>query len=202
MEKKDTKIERRFYELPVKIETRDGNTESRTVVGSAAVFDKWSNPMGGWFREKIDRHAFDNVLDQDTVALFNHDTNLILARNSAKTLKLSVDDKVLRYEFEAPNTTAGNDLLENIRNGNISSSSFAFTVKTEQWSKSDSPDLEEDRTIIEVDQLIDVSPVVFPAYPDTSVAKRSFDAFQKENNPKSSDLELRKAKLSLSKHSI
>ena len=58
MEKKDTKIERRFYELPVKIETRDGNTESRTVVGYAAVFDKWSNPMGGWFREKIDRNHY------------------------------------------------------------------------------------------------------------------------------------------------
>ena len=202
MEKKDTKIERRFYELPVKIETRDGNTESRTVVGYAAVFDKWSNSMGDWFREKIDRHAFDNVLDQDTVALFNHDANLVLARNSANTLKLSVDDTGLRYEFEAPNTTAGNDLLENIRNGNVSHSSFAFSVKTEQWGKSESPDVEEDRTIVEVDQLIDVSPVVFPAYPDTSVAKRSFDEYQKKNKSKSSDLEIRKAKLSLSKHSL
>jgi len=176
----ENRTERRVYEMPVNIETREGDEDSRTITGYAAVFDKWSDPIYGWFREKIDPAAFDKVLDQDTVALFNHDKNFVLARNN-KTLKLSVDTTGLRYEFEAPNTTLGNDLLENIRLGNIAKSSFAFTTKRAEWIKSAQEGLEEDRVILEVEQLIDVSPVTFPAYPDASVAAREYEGYCTEH---------------------
>jgi len=207
----ESRVERRIFTLPVGIETREGKEDSRTVVGYAAVFDKWSAPIYGWFREKIAPTAFDKVLDQDTVCLFNHDKNLILARNNA-TLKLSVDKTGLRYEFEAPNTSLGNDLLENIRLKNITKSSFAFTTKSAEWTKSEEEGLEEDRTILEVEDLIDVSPVTFPAYPDASVdmvAKREFESYCKENRESeenmpevNTDFEITKAKLRLRKHSV
>ena len=207
-QQQDTRVERRFFELPVEIETREGKP-SRHVYGYAAVFNKWSAPIAGWFREKIDPHAFDNVLDQDTVALFNHDQNLVLARNNT-TLKLSVDETGLRYEFDAPNTTAGNDLIENIRLGNIKSSSFAFTVKRAEWAKNTDKegDVEEDRTILEVENLIDVSPVTFPAYPDAIVASREYQNYcnrereEVPNEESTPDLEIEKEKLKLIKHSI
>jgi len=176
------KVERRYINLPVSIEQRDGDNESRTISGYAAVFNTWSDPIM-WFREKIDPAAFNDVLSQDTVALFNHDRNVVLARNNA-TLKLSIDDKGLRYEFEAPNTTAGNDLLENVRLKNITSSSFQFSVKRAEWAKNtEDNDIEEDRTILEVERLIDVSPVTFPAYPDATVdvAKREHEAYCTEH---------------------
>ena len=150
------------------------------------------------------------MLNQDTVALFNHDKNLILARNN-KTLKLSVDATGLRYEFESPDTSAGNDLLENLRLGNIRNSSFAFTVLTVEWTKNSDPniDVEEERTIKEIETLIDVSPVTFPAYPDATVAKREYQSYCESHREKSgkkppvpSDFEIRKAKLRLKKHSI
>ena len=168
----DNRQERRYFTLPVTIEKREGTEESRTIVGYAAVFNKFSAPIYGWFREKIDPQAFNNVLNQDTVCLFNHDKNLVLARNNA-TLKLSVDATGLKYEFEATNTSAGNDLLENVRLGNITKSSFAFITKRAEWTKSEEEGLEEDRTILEVETLIDVSPVTFPA---SSLASINFSA--------------------------
>lgn len=201
----ESRVERRVFVLPVQIETREGDTDSRTVYGYAAVFDKWSDPIYGWFREKIDPAAFNNVLNQDTVCLFNHDRNLVLARNNS-TLKLTVDATGLRYEFEAPNTTAGNDLLENIRLGNITKSSFAFTTKRAVWVKSEEEGLDEDRTILEVETLIDVSPVTFPAYPDASVATREYESYcaehrEKEEDTKSVSIQTLEDELELLKYS-
>jgi len=176
--------EQRFYlfdDANISIEKREDGTESRKVVGYAAVFDKWSRNFSSWFREKIDREAFKETDMSDTVALFNHNSDKLLAR-AGGTLKLSVDEIGLRYEFEAPNTTAGNDLLENIRRGDVRGSSFAFTVKEDEWTESESDQVEEDRIIRSIGMLYDVGPVTFPAYPDTIVAgkKRSFEEHREE----------------------
>jgi HK97 family phage prohead protease len=106
---------------------------------------------------------------------------MLLARTGSGTLTLSVDERGLRYEFDAPNTTAGNDLLEMLKRGDVSQSSFAFTVKDEKWDevKAEMPI----RTITKVKRLYDVSPVTYPAYPDTTVAKRSLDAAKKQEQP-------------------
>lgn len=180
----ENRIEVRFIDLPVEIETREDGKESRKIVGYAAVFNKWSETLFGYFREKINPNAFSEVMDDDAFALFNHDRNLVLARNKT-TLSLSVDKKGLRYEFEAPNNTAGNDLIESLKRGDIKQSSFSFVVKEVLWAKTTSNDknIDEDRTIMKIERLIDISPVTFPAYTETSakVAKRSHDDFYEEN---------------------
>jgi HK97 family phage prohead protease len=154
--------------------------ESRKVEGYALVFDKETRL--GWFTEKIDRNALDGADMADVRALFNHDANIVLARTVSKTLTLEVDDKGLKYSFDMPNTTAGNDLLELIRRGDVSQSSFAFTVKEQQWIERSG---EEDmRVITKIDALYDVSPVTYPAYADTTVAARSKEAAQNETKPK------------------
>jgi HK97 family phage prohead protease len=114
----------------------------------------------------------------DVVATFNHNFDHVLARSSSGTLNLSVDENGLKYTFEAPNTTAGNDLLENVRNGNIKGSSFMFTVKEQTWKYTEDDEADE-RTIEKVGSLIELGPVTMPAYPDTSAAKRSHE----ENKP-------------------
>jgi uncharacterized protein len=163
--------ERRFYSQPLSIETREGS-ESRTITGYAAKFNSDSEDFGGWI-ERIDIKAFENVLNDDAVALFNHDPNLILARNKVN-LTLSVDEVGLKYSFESPNTTAGNDLLENIRLGNVRQSSFAFTTSSVKWEEPSDRSKPSIRTIMKVARLYDVSPVTYPAYPDTTVGARSF----------------------------
>ena len=80
----------------------------------------------------------------------------------------------LKYEFDAPKTALGNELLEMLRRNDISASSFAFTVANggDAWEKRDGKYY---RTIKKIDRLFDVSPVYNPAYSETTVACRSFD---------------------------
>jgi HK97 family phage prohead protease len=178
-QKKVSNIETRTF----KAQELRADGESRRVEGYAAVFGSESENLG-WFTEEIAPGAFDDVMRDDVRALYNHDENLILARTRSGTLELSLDGKGLRYAFEAPNTTAGNDLLESIRRGDITQSSFGFRVKDDRWENSE---VEENgnkmtktkRTIVKLERLYDVSPVTFPAYPDTEVARRSLEAATK-----------------------
>lgn len=202
----NNKKEKRVYISQV--ELRAAGEDSRTITGYACKFNVWSRSLG-WFKEKIDPGAFDEIdwSKQDVKAFFNHDQNLILARanENVDTLKLEVDSVGLKYTFEAPNTTAGNDLLENVRNKNVQHSSFAFMVKVDQWEEKEEGDSE--RTIIKFAEIGDISPVVDPAYLDTQVdvAKRSFDEFKKTHNPDNQDdsepeTEQRERTLELMKH--
>lgn len=173
--------ERRFFSSDISVEVRDDKPNSRTITGYAAVFNKDSENFG-WFIERIAPGAFSDVLQNDTVALFNHDPNYPLARNGVN-LTLSEDDYGLKYRFDAPDTTVGNDLLANVRSGVIKQSSFAFTVAEEKWEEKDGPEPSV-RTITKVKRLYDVSPVTYPAYPDTTVAARSHESIKNQNNPK------------------
>ncbi len=146
----------------------------KKVKGYAAVFNSLSEDLGG-FREKINRNAFDNVLDDDVVAVFNHDMNMVLGRSSSGTLKLSVDERGLFTEIDMPNTTLGNDLIELVERGDISKMSFGFYVDRDAWIESETDFVRE---VKEVKRLIDVSLVTKPAYNDTSVAVRSLDKYR------------------------
>lgn len=170
------KTEIRYYSNISKSEIRSGGKNSRTVIGYALKFGVLSQDLGGFF-EKIDSRALENADLSDVVALFNHDNNLILARTSSNTLKLEIDSVGLRYEFEAPNTTAGNDLLENINRGDITGSSFRFIVEEDTWDQAGKVPV---RTIWKFNKIIDVAPVVFPAYKDTEVYKRALESMQQE----------------------
>lgn len=144
--------------------------ESRSVEGYALVFNSLSEDLGG-FREQIDSNALNGVLERsDVMALLNHDSSRgILARSryGEGSLTLTVDEKGLRYNFEAPHSALGDEVLEYLRRGDINQSSFAFTVSSDSWEKqSDGSYL---RTITGFDRLFDVSPVFTPAYAATSV---------------------------------
>lgn len=172
------------------------DVESRTIRGYAAKFGTVSEPLMSRdakykFRETIAVGAFDEANMEDVRALFNHDNNIVLARsrNGAGTLMLGIDEIGLWYEFEAPNTTHGNDLLESVKRGDIDQSSFAFSLDEDGAEWMESGDYEEDsdvvymRTIKKIKRIYDVSPVTEPAYSDTSVAVRSLETFCESTKP-------------------
>ena len=167
----------RSYEGSIQIETRED--EPAKIVGHAAVFNKVSERLG-WFREIIRPGAFDGIMEDDVRALFNHDSNIVLGRTKSATLKLEVDEQGLRYTITPPDTTAARDLMMSIGRGDISQSSFGFIIEKDEWEQRDGEDY---RIIHKVKRLFDVSPVTFPAYPDTNVAKRSHDQFKEEHKP-------------------
>lgn len=168
----------RNYQSPVEIRSNEDGPAK--VVGYAAVFNRESEILWG-FREKVAPNAFDEADMRDVRALFNHDANLLLAR-TPNTLTLSVDEKGLRYEFEIPNTSIGRDLHELMLRGDITQSSFGFTIAEDSWEEREG-DIPM-RTITKIERLYDVSPVTYPAYPDAEaglVSKRSYEEWKKEN---------------------
>ena len=186
-------MEKRFF--GVKLEKRmDGESTEQVVVGHAAVFDQLSEDLGG-FKERIHKNAFDEVLDNDVRAFFNHDPNHLLARVSSGTLKLSIDEKGLKYEFSVPDTSSGRDLLVSMERGDISQSSFAFTIQDDSWDKENGRDI---RTINKVKRLYDVSPVSIPAYPganDLAVAQRGLAIYNEQKQRRDEEIDLIKRNL-------
>lgn len=161
------------------------------IEGIAAVVNRTTDL--GWFEERIAPGAFDDVLDNDVVALFNHDPNYPLARTTAKgegKLELYLNDKGdLGYRFKVPNTQVGKDLQENVRAGLVSKSSFAFTIKEDTWKRGEGRDGNDVRIINKVERLYDVSPVTYPAYNDTSVAARSLEKIEEKEKEKRQAIE-------------
>ena len=150
----------------------------RTIRGYAAVYDRDSEWMGGFY-EQIERGAFDSVMNDDTRAYLNHDENYLLGRVSSGTLRISTDKKGLYYEVDLPNTTYANDLIELMKRGDINQSSFAFLIEQDRWEQRNGTTY---RIIEKVSRLLDVSPVAQPAYPDATseLMSREFETEKEE----------------------
>lgn len=163
-------IERRSVELRA-------DKESRTVSGYAVVFDSVGHPYRNDpdFEEVIARGAItEDIINSSTVlALLNHDQQKVLARSKKGngSLSLTIDEKGVKYSFSAPKTALGDELLEYIERGDITSSSFGFIMdwndpeaaKVEQWSGG-----KIRQTIYHIKDIFDVSPVFESAYEDTT----------------------------------
>lgn len=135
-----------------------------TISGYGAVFYDAADP-GTEYRiwddlvERIMPGAFDRAIREDDVrSFFNHNPDMILGRSTAGTLKLSVDAKGLRYEVQPPASRA--DVIESLYRGDVSGSSFMFIADDVQFRITDGVEIVE---ILAV-RLLEVGPVVFPAY--------------------------------------
>ena len=170
-------VERRHYRCEG-LEVRAAEDEPTRLVGYAAMFGELSEDLGG-FRERVAPGAFSKGLGAaDVRALFNHDETLILGRTKAKTLSIAEDERGLRVEVTPPDTQAARDVIESVRRGDVDQMSFGFRTIKDDWEEVDG---ELIRTLVEV-RLFDVSPVVFPAYPQTDIAVRSMDAWKAESD--------------------
>jgi HK97 family phage prohead protease len=169
--------------MPPRIEKRVANIQPQgsKLVGYAAVFGPLSEDLGG-FRERVAPEAFNRSLEGDTDirALVDHDTAKVLGRSSSGTLKLSTDERGLKVEIDLPDTTYANDLRALLERGDVSQMSFAFLVEPngEKWEGRDEAGMRI-RTLTDV-QLIEVSVVTIPAYPDTVAALRSMGRLNHE----------------------
>lgn len=174
------RIERRTL---ISLEARavsDGG--AKKLRGYAAVFNRKSEILW-YFREIIKPGAFRGAIGRSDVrALVDHDPSRIIGRavpgRAGNTLTLREDEVGLYYEVEPSDTQAGRDIVVSVERGDVSGSSFAFTVKTDSWRTVDGV---QERTVEEVDEIFDVSPVTYPAYPDSTVGLRSLEALTPAN---------------------
>lgn len=170
--------ERRTFEVVgLKVERRAEDGQPSRLAGHAAVFNSLSVDLGG-FRERIEPGAFAATIAEDDIrALFNHNPDFVLGRNVAGTLRLAEDDRGLAIGIDLPDTQAARDLSVSIERGDITGMSFGFRTISDQWEMQDGDAV---RTLLAV-KLFDVSPVTFPAYPETDVAVRSLEAWKEQD---------------------
>lgn len=184
----DVKEIRKIQVNKLEVRTIEGS-ENRVVGGYVNKFNQQSEIMrdywGDEFVEVISDSAFNKTLEtKSQKALWNHNTDLVLGSVSAGTLNLFTDGVGLRCEITLPNTTWGNDAYESIQRGDVDGMSFGFRCIEDMWSKTEYEGREiYKRTILEV-ELFEVSPCVFPAYPDSQINCRSLENYKKNNQEK------------------
>ncbi len=134
-----------------------------SVFGS--IYELWPGAT-----ESIDPHAFDGALSDDVRCLIDHETRLVLGRNSAGTLELKSDNKGLwgSVEINDADTDATN-LYARVQRGDVSQCSFGFEILEEETEYRDDGSIHW--TIKKV-KLYEVSVVTFPAYADTEISAR------------------------------
>lgn len=177
------KREDRIVYAPFELRAAADGQQSRAIGGIAALvetptvlFESEWNGKKEKFIEVIKKGAFDDCLGDDVRALVNHNAEKVLGRTTAGTLKIYVtEDGHLGYDVpDVPNTTFGNDLLENVKRGEVNQSSFGFYVTEDiRTSQETEKEIIYTREIVKFEQLIDVSPVTFPAYESTITEMRS-----------------------------
>jgi HK97 family phage prohead protease len=165
--------ERRFTRFPPEIRA-DNEHGPQFIYGYAAAFGKLSRKLGG-FVEQVDPTAFNETKTlgwPDVVCRYNHRDDQLLGTTYARTLRLATDATGLAYEVEPPK--ARGDVLEYVQRGDIRHSSFAFRVFPggDEWGVSEFN--YPMRTLMSV-QLVDVAPVLDPAYPDATAGARALN---------------------------
>ena len=167
--------ERRMLVGP--LEVRADGDKGKVLEGYAAVFNQ-DTQIGGlsWgFMESIAAGAFTRTIrDDDIRALFNHDENKVLGRNKGtnESLELEEDGTGLRVTIRPPDTTDARDVVTLVERGDVDGMSFSFLTRKQEWAEPTTKGELPKRTLLDV-QLFDVGPVVFPAYPQTSIKARN-----------------------------
>jgi HK97 family phage prohead protease len=163
-------MERSFLQADVQ------STTAGTIHGHAVVSGAWSHPLGGGpsgrrFVERIAPGAFTKSIAArgDIELHWNHNDDVLLGRRSSGTLSVWEDGKGVAFRAAVPSTSAGQDLLTLVDRGDVSGVSFGFTTGNDAWEKREGV---WHRTLLEGD-IFEISPVVSPAYPQTTVSRRS-----------------------------
>lgn len=164
-------------------------SDGRTIAGYAAVFNSPTDIGGSWV-EVVLPGAFTETLrgGRDVLALYSHELERLLGRQSAGTLRLREDGRGLAIEIDLPDTTDGRDVGVLVQRGDLKGMSFGFCVTKEEWDETLTPPR---RTIMAVD-LFEVTVTASPAYDDTEIGLRSLAQAQEAR--KAAEIEQRQAK--------
>jgi len=194
--------EKRSLTLVPEVRAKNSEDEPSKIVGYAVKWGQRSNTIGYYykFEERFEKGAFFDAINGDVIAAWNHNWNEILGRSTSGTLLLEEDDIGLRYEITMPSWA--DKYVETVQRGDVTGSSFTFVPEVEEWDETNEIAL---RTIKKA-KLYEVSPVIFPAYPQSEAGVRSmedvFETFQRSRNPSNDDfskkIDLMRKKLNLS----
>lgn len=181
-------IEKRFLDMMPEAITGEGGIP--IIRGTSPVFNAISEVLIdaeiGPFREVIEPTALDALFSRgtpDTRGRMDH--KIVLGRTKNNTLILRKTEKGIEYDILVnPDDPEAMSAYRKVQRGDVDGASFMFTVPPngETWEMQDGIPL---RRVREIDQLMDVGPVTYPAYPQASANARSkvIELRQQQNEP-------------------
>ena len=190
------KREIRLAEIRALEPTGDG--QEMIVEGRAVVYESPTvlyEIDGVKYYEVIARGALDGADLRDVPFKYNHSNSvMVMARTRNKTLELIPDDQGLLVRARLANTTAGRDLYELIKRGDVDKMSFAFTVAEDSYDRDT-----RTRRILKFKRIWDVSAVDTPAYQDTYISARNWFAAQAEAERQAAEAAARRRRVLIMK---
>ena len=177
-------IDLRFTTTEVRMTTSAAG--KRTIEGYGAVFNSRSQTLyteaGNPFVETIKPGAFAKSLtESDVRGLYNHNTDRLLGRRGAGTLRLAEDSTGLHYSIDLGNRSYDRDLEESLDRKDVIGSSFSFATVDDDWTEGDGGVFVRELRQV---HLFDVGPVVFPAYRAATATCRSYEKFAEVRSAK------------------
>lgn len=181
-------MEKRYLDMMPEAITGEGGIP--IIRGTSPVFNAISevliDPEVGPFREVIEPTALDALFAKgtpDTRGRMDH--KIVLGRTKNNTLILRKTEKGIEYDIlvnqDDPEAMSA---YRKVQRGDVDGASFMFTVAPdgETWEMQDGFPL---RRVRNIDQLMDVGPVTYPAYPQASANARSkvIELRQQQNEP-------------------
>jgi HK97 family phage prohead protease len=155
--------------MQLTLRTAEGREPDYIVEGYASTFDEYTlfSVDGVDYRERIDPHAFDEADMSDVVFRVDHE-GPVYARSSAGTVAINADERGLHQVADLSRTARSRAIYDEIAAGNYPQMSFAFTVAQDHVERGT-----HTRVIDRIAKVFDVSPVSFPANPNTFLTARS-----------------------------
>lgn len=173
-----SELERRAYEI-IDLRADDGDSE-RKVSGLGIPYGRDSLPIFGMFKEQIAQGAFARSLASRDIKMFaHHDSSRVLAATGNGSMVLTDSPRGISFDSKLADTVEGRDMFTNIATRLIKGMSFQFRAIKERFIQAEGEELPT--RIVEEGDLFELSPVTFPAYPDSDVAqaaKRAFEEWQ------------------------
>ncbi len=162
---------RQIRSVESKFTTRDDDGALH-IEGYFAVFNSIYQIWDG-MSESVAPGAFTETLGGDIRALIDHETRLVLGRNTAGTLQLREDSHGLWGDILInPDDQDAMNLYARVQRGDVNQCSFGFDILEEETEFRDDGSVHW--TIKKV-KLYEVSVCTFPAYSETSVQARKED---------------------------
>ena len=160
-------------------ESEDNAQPSRVIEGYAIVFGVESRILVDWYdayREIISKDAItaEDLAKFDIKMTLWHNREKLLARanKGEGTLHLSVDERGVKYSFEAPDTPDGQTAIELVKRGDIAGASFTFWTDESNCSYAEADDGAIIRTVNKLDMVYEMTLASDPAYPQTTAEAR------------------------------
>jgi phage head maturation protease len=173
--------ERRYIDFAeeVGIEQREGG-EGSVLKGLGLVLGGLSKPMSMRldsgevvkFVEIIDARALDRADLSDVICCVDHTPLWLLGRTSSGTLRLVTDQRGVTYYCDMPPLEITNQVTVYVGRKDIKGNSYQFIKEDDRWEqRSDGVIV---RTVTAISRMLDIGPVIRPAYTQTNLEIRSY----------------------------